>query len=180
MEYDRILEDDPDHLRARCQRAVAILPTDPDAAIAEFVALIEHPRFEELFREQPTAIRIFQHVAIDLVRRGRVAKALDVAQRGLDHANRSRSLADETVKARSRSGNQSPLWPKDESHFLIARIHAIAARNDPRELDQAVSHLERTFDRYPKSRDVWIANNRDFDGFRDEILKRIGSSTAGR
>ena len=108
-EYDKVLKSDPEHLLARYQRALLIHHTSPREALAEYSALIEHPRFEELFAEQPGAIRAFHYVATDLLKRGKIAEALEVARRSLAHVSRSRSLRDETILARFKAGDQSRL-----------------------------------------------------------------------
>ena len=88
-EFDRVLDEDPEQLRGRYQRALELTRRDPASAIAEYLSLIEHPRFEELIGEQPTALRAYHRVATDLMKRGKIAEALVIAHRSLDLVNRS-------------------------------------------------------------------------------------------
>ena len=179
-EYDRVLEADPEHLRARYQRALQLHRLDPEGAIAEYAALIDHPRFEELFREQPSAIRAFHYLATDLLNRGKVAEGLEIADRALAQVDRSRSLRDETIRARQNIGNRLDLFPRGETYYLLARLHAVAARKERGELDRAVAYLDRSFTVSGTFRDNWFANDRLFDGWRDEIGRRMNLGPTGR
>jgi eukaryotic-like serine/threonine-protein kinase len=180
FEYDRVLEADPEHLRARYQRALQLKRLDPARAIVEYAALIEHPRFEELFREEPEAIRLFHHVSTDLMKRGKVAEGLKVADRALSLIALSRPLSDKTILARRKAGSQLNLWPRGETLYLMARLHAVAGRKDRGELDQVVDRLDQAFAINPKFRDGWFANDRLFDEWRGEILERIPPVAAVR
>jgi tetratricopeptide (TPR) repeat protein len=179
-EYDRVLEADPEHLRARFQRAVRLKRLDPERAIAEFATLIQHPRFEELFREDPKALRAFHYLATDLMERGKVTEGMEIADRALAQIDRSRSLRDETIRARHNAGNRIDLFPRGETYYLLARLHAVAAQNDRGELDRAVACLARAFAISEAFRDDWFANDHIFDGWRDEISRRIDHPPAGR
>ena len=172
-EFDRVLDADPGHLRARYQRAMQLDRLDPEGAIAEYTSLIEHPRFEELFREQPTAIRAFHYVATDLLLRGKLAEALEVAQRGLVHANRSRSLQNETILARRKAMNQFDFSPRGETYYLLARIHAVAAGTDHDRISQVIDNLGLSFAKHPRFRRSWFAQDHQFDALRDEICLRM-------
>ena len=171
-EYERALDADPEHLRARYQRALQLKRLDPVGTISEYSALIDHPRFEELFREEPAALRVLHYVATDLMKRGKVAEAIEIADRALAHVNRSRSLRDETILARHDPGNRLDLFPRGETYYLLARLHAVAARKDRNELDRAVACLERSFAINGEFRG-WFENDRLFDGGRDEISRRL-------
>ncbi len=179
-EFDRVLEADPDHLRARYQRAVELYKDDRGAAIPEFASLIDHPRLEELFREEPAAIRAFHYVANDLLDRGEVAEALEVAGRGFAHATRSRSLQDEAIFARRKAANQVDLSPLGESYYQLARIHARAEGKDRGDYRQAVAYLDRSFAISSKFRDRWFARDALFNGMRGEILGMMKSRTVDR
>jgi tetratricopeptide (TPR) repeat protein len=172
-EYDHVLMDDPGYLRARYEKAVQRHRLNPGSAIAEFETLIDHPRFEEVFPEQPTALRAYHYVATDLLKRGKIAEALAVAHRGLDHLNRSRSFRLETVWARSVSPNPTEFSPRGETYYLLARIHAAAAETDRDSLPHAIEYLDRSFAANERFRDVWYPNDRRFDRLRDEIRERL-------
>ena len=179
-DFGRVLDSDPDHLRARYQRANEIYRDDQAAAIPEFTSLIEHPRFEELFKEQPTALRAFHRVATDLLDRGQIAEALDVVNRGLVHAKRSRSLQNETILAREKAGNQVAFSPRGESYYLLARIYAVAARKDRGEFGRVVESLDLAFACNDEFRKSWFAKDRLFDGLRDEICLELQSRPLDR
>jgi eukaryotic-like serine/threonine-protein kinase len=179
-EFDRVLDADPGHLRARYQRAGQLLGLDPASAIAELTAVIDNPRFEELLVEDPLAFRAFYHVATDLMARGKIAEALEVAGRGLVHVNRSRSLGNDAIFARQKARNQAKISPRGEIYYLLARIHAAAARTDRGHVDQVVENLGLAFVKSPKFRGGWFSNDHLFDGLRAEILDRIGPSFRDR
>lgn len=172
-EYDRVLRADPDHLRARFQRATELRRLHPGSAIEEFAALIDHPRFEEVFHQQPTALRAFHYVATDLLVRGRIAEASEVALRGLEHVNRSRSFELPTLLARGKGLNQRKFSPRGETYYLLARIQASAAEGDPARIPLVVDYLDRSFVTSEKFRDEWYRRDWRFDGLRDQIYLRM-------
>ncbi len=177
-EFDRVLRADPAHLRARYQRAAQVHRLDPRRAIAEYAAIIEEPRFEELFREEPLAIRAFHHVATALLLAGKLDEARAVAERALAHANRSGSFRDEVVFARQNATDPVAYSARGESHYLLARVHAVAARTDRDRLRPAVESLGRCFAIHEKFQKEWFAKDRLFDGVRDEIGERMGAGPA--
>ncbi len=172
-EYDRVLDAEPGHLRARYQRADLRRRVDPARPIAELASLIEDPRFEELFCEEPTAIRAFHHVAEDLLRRGRIAEALEMVGRSLLHANRSRTFRNEMILARNQAGNQAPISPRGEAYYRLARIHATAARADRDRLPQVVEDLGLAFAASELFEDGWFAIDPTFEGLRGEIRQQM-------
>jgi serine/threonine protein kinase/Tfp pilus assembly protein PilF len=172
-EFDKVLESDPGHLLARYQRALLIHRSAPREALAEYSALIEHPRFEELFVEQPDAIRAFHHVATDLLKRGKIAEAREVALRALAHVSRSRLLRDQATHARQKPGVPNSFSPTGETYYLLARIHAGEAAVDRGQIDRVVDCLERAFAIDPGFRDVWFAKDVRFDGLRDDLSRRL-------
>ena len=181
-EFEKVLGSDPDHLRARYLRAIQFKRVQSPAALVEFAALIDHPRFEEVFREQPTALRAYHYVATDLLDRGRFAEALEVAGRALAHANRSRSFRSEILWAREKTANVSPLSPRGETYYLIARIHAGAASSagDREHMDPVIDNLDRAFACSRSFREKWFATDHHFDRLRGEILARLPASPADR
>jgi len=178
-EVEKVLQGDPDHLRARYLRAAQLRRLGSPAAIAEFASLIDHPRFEEVYREQPTAFRAFHYVATDLFERGRIAEALDVAERALADANRSRSLRNDTILARRNTSNALDLAPLGETYYLIARIHARAALDDPDRIASAADYLDRAFTCSPRFRE-WFEGDRRFDARRGEIVERLDARPVDR
>ena len=135
--------------------------------------MIDHPRFEELLTEEPAAFRAFHYVATDLMDRGKIDEALEVANRSLIHVNRARSLTDEVILARDKASIQYKYSPRAETYYLIARIHAAAATKDPRRIIQVVANLGRSFAKDSKFEENWFANDGHFDKLRDEIRLRM-------
>jgi eukaryotic-like serine/threonine-protein kinase len=172
-EFEKVLESDPEHLLARYQRALLIHRSVPREALEEYSALIGHPRFEELFAEQPGAIRAFHYVATDLLKQGRVAESREVALRALAHVSRSRVLRDQATHARQNPGVQNSFSPTGETYYLLARIHAAEAITNPGQIDQVVDCLERAFAIDSGFRDVWFAKDVRFDGLRDDLSQRL-------
>jgi tetratricopeptide (TPR) repeat protein len=179
-EYERVLDVAPEHLLARLQLAEQLRQIEPAVAVAEFSKLIENPRFEEIFPLQPAAIRAFHFVATDLMKQGRIAEALEVAQRSLVHVNRSRSLRNETFQAHSQAGSEFSLFADGETYYLIARIHAAAVAQDHKRLGAVLDNLERAFAIHPKFRNVWFAKDRRFDGLRAEINREMNPDVVDR
>ena len=179
-ELDRLIESDPAHLRARYLRAVQLKRAGSPEAAGEFAALIDHPRFEEVFREQPTALRAFHYVATDLLDRGRLDEALAVAGRALEHANTSRTFRNEVLRARLDTSLPLELSPRGETYYLMARVHARATADDPARFDQVVDNLDRAFACHPRFREMWFAGDRRFDALRPRILARLADRPVDR
>ena len=108
---DGVLRDHPDHLLARYNRAGFLKQAGRPEALAEYRALIDDPRFEELYRVQPGAVCVFAAIVHDLIRLGRPAEALAMARSGLDEALRT------------------GLYPAD-AHYAVARAHAAMDQAD--------------------------------------------------
>jgi len=172
-EYDRVIDANPGHLLARYNRALQIGKLDPKRSIAEYQALIEEPRFEELLIEDPSSFRVFHYLATDLLDRGQLDEALDVANRSLVHINRVRSLSHDVLLARQNSPNQPKIFPQEETYYLRARIHAKAARLDPGQIEPVVKNLQQAFAKNSLFREKWFAKDSLFDDLRSEILTRL-------
>ncbi len=179
-EFDRVLAGEPGNLRARYHRARQLWRVDLERGIEEFSGLIGQSRFEELLTQEPAAIRAFHFVASDLLGRGRLDDALGVAEKGLVHALRHRVLRDDTLKARGQFAGKIELDPRGESYYLMARIHATAARTDPGRVDRAVECLERAFACDQEFRRDWFAGDPMFDELRCEILDRLADPVVDR
>ncbi len=170
-QYDQVLDSNPTHLRARYERAVQNRHNDYTGTIAEFATLIEHPLFEETFREQPDMIRVYHHVATDLMKRGKLAEAEAVAQRSLTAINQSSSLRDLSKKI--RYGEVLELAPQAETYYLLARINAVAAKTDSSRLSTAVRYLRDAFSIQPTLRANWFAIDSFFEANRVNILDHL-------
>ena len=119
---DAVLRDRPEHLMARYNRAIFLRRLGRPETLAEYEAVIADPRFEELYREVPGAVRTFAVLANDLIDLGRLDDALAVAERGLAESERT---------------GLSPA----EAQYCLARAHAAAAGADAGRLDQARGRL---------------------------------------
>ncbi len=174
--YDQILRDNKDHLRARYRKAVLSHDRNHDATIAELAALIAHPRFEETFREDPSMIHAYHHVATDLMKRGKLEQAEAIAQRSLTVIRQSHSLQDSTIRTRSKGTDE--LAPEAETYYLLARIHATAARTDSTRWPAAVAYLRDAFALQPSFRRTWFAGDLLFEAKRAEILAQVNKVLA--
>ena len=170
-QYDQILSISPDHLHARFQRAVYNREQDYAGTIAEMAALIDHPRFEETFREHPSMIRAYHHVATDLLKKEKFAEAEAIAQRGLMAVRQSRSLRDDLIAARKQGGEE--IAPEAESYYLLARINAAAAETEPELWRQVETYLRDAFTICPTLRRKWFPGDRVFQSRRVELLQAI-------
>ena len=173
--YDRILDAEPGHLKAHYQRALELRRIQPERGNLEFARLIDQPRFEELLSDLPVAIRSYHYVATDLMIRGKLPEALRVAERGLVHALRSRSLRPETLTIQAQAPRAIKLAPRGESYYLMARIHAEAARAEPERIDRVVECLDRAFACNDILRTSWFPNDSRFDHLRGDILARVAA-----
>jgi serine/threonine protein kinase/Tfp pilus assembly protein PilF len=149
-ELDKALEIDPDHLRARYLRGGLLYEMRRDSAEADLAYLLDHPRLEELIRECDKAILAFYYESWMLLRRREVDKAVQVARRGLIHAQRYEK------------------W-QGELHYALARAYAYEARSKPERLVLAASHLRSALHDHPDLREPWFAHDIVFDGRRAEI-----------
>jgi hypothetical protein len=131
-EFDNVLELNPDHLSARYNRALLLREIHRDEAEREFSFLMEHPYLENLLRENPFAIKIFHHNSEDHLRHGRLQEAEQVAKQGLAHAVRLKKM-------------------RLESHYALARVYAVGAKNRPDWFPLAVAHLQAAYQDKPKA-----------------------------
>ena len=145
-EYDAVLRAHPDHLRARYGRLQALLSLDRAEAVDEATQLIEDPRFEELYSEDPQALLTFHRVAYELVKQGRLDQARTVAERGLIHSRRT-------------------LLYEAESLYSLARVDATDSGGDPARIDLARDRLRQAVDLSPTLLD-WSANDDAFATLR--------------
>ncbi len=172
-EFDRVLEADPGHLRARYQRANLLHQLESRKGLAEFAILIEDPRFQELLVEEPQAFRAFHYLATDLLKRGQIPESLALARRSLDLINTTRTLGDARTHSSRNPGVQISYSPKGETHYLLARIHAAQAKAEAGGVDLVADNLGRCFAIDSDFRDRWFARDPRFDGLRDELARRL-------
>ena len=158
-ELAKVIEHEPKHLRALYLHALTGRQEGHREATDEFARLIDLPRFEELFREDPQAIRAYHYVATDLLNRGQTDEALALAKSAMVHLNRMGLIQ-----------RSSPLL--GESHYLLARILA-SSKDAPDRLHDIVDHLGRAFAEHPKFRDNWFATDHRFDALRATIQVRL-------
>ncbi len=121
---DSVLTDHPEHLRARYARAFLLQAIGRDDAPREYAALIEDPRFEELYREQPDALTVYHHVSHHLLKQRRFSEAIKVAETGLTQALRIHVHV-------------------PDSHYAVARAIAAEAGADPLRLEIARGQLRK-------------------------------------
>ncbi len=143
---DAVLREQPNHLPARYNRAIILREAGRPEALAEYQAVVDDPRFEEIYREQPGAIWAFAVIANDLINLGRVDEALTFAERGLAESERT------------------GLRPAD-AHYALARVHSAAGLADPVRLDRAREELRKAVDLRPDLVASY-AKDRLFSGLR--------------
>jgi eukaryotic-like serine/threonine-protein kinase len=182
-EYDRVLEGDPDRLEARYRRAEQLFKLDRPLAIEEFTRLIDHPRFEEIFSFLPSSLLAYHYVAINLMERGKIAEALEVAERSLVHIRRSRALSEKTLLSRDKFMKQEAFAPNGRTLYLLAQIRLAASKtqgiapdNQREHHAKAIEYLGQAFAIHPKFRTVWFANDHVFEDLRDEVDSQFGVS----
>jgi serine/threonine protein kinase len=159
VEYDKILEINPDHLRARYSRGRLLYDLRRDEADNDFSYLLDHPRFEELLRESDLALHAFYYESWALLQKGEVDRALQTALRGLENAHRFKNRE-----------------IQNELHYALARVYAVAAKSDPRLLQQAADHLGVASLHQPKYLEQRFAVDPVFERQRTEIQRLVPQS----
>jgi eukaryotic-like serine/threonine-protein kinase len=156
-EFDKILEINPDHLRGRYFRGGLLHKSHPGEAKVDLSYLREHPRFEELLRESDLALRAFYYETWALLQEGEADQALQVALCGLENACRLKNKEIEY-----------------ELHYALARVYAVAAKSDPKLIQQTADHLIIAFHQQPPKDKEWDLRQKFlgdpvFVGWRTEI-----------
>jgi serine/threonine protein kinase/Flp pilus assembly protein TadD len=156
-EFDKVLEINPDHLRARCLRGGLLYALRRVEADGDLSYLLEHPRFDELIQQDDKALLAFHYDSWALLSKGEVEKALLVAGRGLAYANLFKRM-------------------QGKSHYVLARINAASARSNPERLEQAVTHLWSAFEFHPDYLRKWYGQDPLFDdqrGYIDRLIREF-------
>jgi serine/threonine protein kinase/tetratricopeptide (TPR) repeat protein len=143
---DAVLRDQPDHLPARYNRAIILREAGRPEALAEYQAVVDDPRFEEIYREQPRAIWAFAVIANDLIELGRLDEARAFAERGLAESE--------------RTGLR-----RAEAHYALARVHSAAGQADPASFERARDQLRKAVGLKPELTASY-AKDRLFAGLR--------------
>jgi serine/threonine protein kinase/predicted Zn-dependent protease len=170
--FDHLVEIAPEHLRVRYWRAYVLQIMKRPEHLQEYEALIQHPRFEELYRESPNTYRAWLYVATDYLQRGDLDRALELAQRCLEQVLTSRSLKDKTLEIRNRR-SPSGINPRCETLYLIGKIHAVAGRTDPARLTLAAETFRVVFAGDLMFRYRWFAGDRMVEPVRARLLELI-------
>jgi tetratricopeptide (TPR) repeat protein len=144
-ELGKVLEANPDHLPARFHRALVCLRLGRDSAYVDLMFLLENPRFEELIREDPSAIRVFHYLANDDIAKKRFAHAIELTERSLGFAEQQRSML-------------------GEAHYATARAYAAGAGAHPEFIREAARHLNAADAVNQTFLDAWFEQD---DAFRD-------------
>jgi tetratricopeptide (TPR) repeat protein len=161
-EFGKVLLVDPDHLAARFTRAIrAVKDHDFDQAQRDLEVVLCHPDLLEYLRSKPLP-RLHQllelaNISLDC---GRVEEAQKLARRALD-------LAIE-LKLDLGCG---------VSHYMLARVHAVAGRTDPQAITEAAKQLSRAFLAHPVYREGYQRDRR-FDPVRARLDAAIPQAEA--
>jgi tetratricopeptide (TPR) repeat protein len=152
-EFGKVLLVDPDHLAARFTRAIrAVKDHDFDQAQGDLEVALCHPDLRAYLRSDPLP-RLHQllelaNIYLDC---GRVEEAQTLARRALD-------LAIDLQVDRGRG----------VSHYMLARVHAVAGRTDPPAITAAAQQLSRAFLAHPDYRKGY-QRDRTFDPVRARL-----------
>lgn len=161
--YDRVLAADPDHLSARYGRASLLRSQRRNEGASEFAVLIEHPRFEELIRLDPTMLRAIHMVVRYRLLEGAVAEARRLAERALRLA---RELG-------PPGGPESPLVA--ESKYYLARVLVQGAAEPSGCAIEVADLLEQAGRANPDILHKWFPRDRSFDAARPAIVARLAA-----
>jgi tetratricopeptide (TPR) repeat protein len=130
-EFGKVLEINPDHLRARYFRGGLLYEMDREEAEVDFSYLLNHPRFGELLRESDLTLHAFSYSSWLQLNRGETDRAILVALRGLEYA---RNAGSKSIQG--------------ELHYALARGYAAAARSTPERLQNAAAHSDLAYKCY--------------------------------
>jgi serine/threonine protein kinase len=132
-EFELVLANDPDQIKARLGRALSLLELrrDPDDIDREFSLVVEHPRVEELVSVHPPAVYVFHRTVSVQISKGQFEDALRTARKGLSYSERFRlSKADADRGLRGRS------------HYSLALACISAAEGSEALRNEAREHLK--------------------------------------
>jgi hypothetical protein len=155
-EFDKVLEINPDHLRARYLRGGLLYEMGRKEAEVDFSYLLDHPRLGELLRESDRTLHAFAYSSWLRLKRGETDKAILVALRGLEFAR--------------QAGNKSI---QGELHYALARGYVAATRSVPERLQNAAAHLYLASNYRSKMLLSYFTNDTIFDDYRDAIELQI-------
>jgi tetratricopeptide (TPR) repeat protein len=184
-EIDTILESDPEHLRARYERAMLLRqveralgeiekvlkshPENPRAhrehailirllrreeAARDLEFVMDHPRLEKFLQESHDAISVFHHSTSRYIQEGNILAALRAAERGLTHSERLN-------------------WMRGMSHYMIAKVYAVASADAPGLLRKTAFHLKKAGETRPHFIMEHFENDPTFDSLRHKIRPLI-------
>ena len=150
-QFQRILLEDPENLRAHYNCGVLLLRLHRDGAAREFSRVVEHPLVETWIQEYPDAIFAFLHVASFRIRAGKFRDALFAATRAAEFADLHGKF-------------------ELESHFTLGRVYAHLAKENSRYRRFARVELERakSLDRHEQI-SGWLAYDPNFGGIVDNL-----------
>jgi len=153
--YDRILELEPAHSRARFNRAVARQRTgDKSGALVDYQRLVDHPDYSVLLERVPGALIALTILSADRIRAGETEAALALAERAREEADRIGHF-------------------QAEAHYALARAYAAGAETNASRLNAAVDHLNQARDRQEDFLTVRFANDAVFDPARADLLDML-------
>jgi tetratricopeptide (TPR) repeat protein len=155
-EFDKVLEINPDHLRARYLRGGLLYEMDRKDAEVDFAYLVDHPRLEELLRESDRTLHAFAYSSWLQLRRGATDKAILVALRGLEFAR--------------QAGSKSI---QGELHYALARGYVAATSSVPERLQNAAAHLYIASNYRPKFLSSYFVSDSIFNEYRKIIESHV-------
>jgi tetratricopeptide (TPR) repeat protein len=155
-ELDKVLELNPEHLRARYLRGGLLYELDRPEAKGDFSYLVDHPRFGELLRESARTVNAFTYSSWLHLRRGETDKAILVALRGLEYAQ--------------HAGKRNI---QGELHYALACAYAAAARSNPERLRDVAAHLFLAIQFNNIHIMKKFESDPNFDNMRSEIALRL-------
>ncbi len=155
VEATRAIEAAPEYLQARRTRAQIVRGMETrTTAGADELALVDHPRFDQLVGRDPSALYLLRITVAEHLRRG-------------DRVAASR-LADKGLAIAERLGNM-----RGAAHYVAAMAEAAAAEAEPERLDQAARHLRAAAAEHAVYLNDYFVGEAAFDPVRPQLLTRL-------
>jgi len=153
-EIEKVLKSHPETPRARHEHAILIRLLRREEAARDLEFVMDHPRLEKFLQESHDAISVFHHTTSRYIHEGKILAALRAAERGLAHSERLN-------------------WMCGMSHYMMAKIYAVASADAPGLLQKTAFHLKKSGEIRPHFIMKHFEDDPTFDSLRHKIRPLI-------
>ncbi|MBV8229342.1 MAG: hypothetical protein JO329_05085, partial [Planctomycetaceae bacterium] len=153
-EIEKVLKSHPETPRARHEHAILIRLLRREEAARDLEFVMDHPRLEKFLQESHDAISVFHHTTSRYIHEGKILAALRAAERGLAHSERLN-------------------WMCGMSHYMMAKVYAVASADAPGLLQKTAFHLKKSGEIRPHFIMKHFEDDPTFDSLRHKIRPLI-------